>query len=149
MKDLQVSDFGKDHWSLLAYIETLCVDSRVKGVGEIDKRRLRCNEKRHPVHAVNMNIANVRWKGDYGTRLSGFFRDSGTTNKKRQIRSHDDWDCLEDFERLGLIEIMSEVNGFVRLTDKGLSLALRVREWKAKGGHFGTFKYAEPEGAIR
>lgn len=145
MKNLQISDFGKDHWSLLAYIETLCVDANnARGVGEIDKRRVRCNEKTHPMLAVNRNIAGVKWKGEYGTRLSGFWRESGTTNKKRQIKSHDDWDCLDDFERLGLVEILSVANGFVRLTDKGIAVAGKVREWKAKGGQFGTFKYAEP-----
>lgn len=32
--------FGKDHWSLLAYVETCCVDGQ-DGIGTLDRRRLR------------------------------------------------------------------------------------------------------------
>ena len=147
-KAIEMSDFGKDHWSLLAYVETLCVDSHVgKGVGTIDKRRIRCNQKRHPMHAVNANFGVTGWNADYGTRLSGFFLEGEKRDLGRRLIEHDDWDCLDDLERTGLIEILSEANGFVRLTDKGIAVAGRIREWKAKGGHFATFQHSEPVGA--
>ena len=34
-----VQKFGKDHWSMFAYIETLCVDG-VSGVGTIHSNRV-------------------------------------------------------------------------------------------------------------
>lgn len=139
--ELSGSDFGKDHWSLLAYVETLCVDSS-KGVGEIDKRRVRANESTHPLHAVNRSSVG-KWNTDWGTRLSGYFLDKGV-DLKRRIDEHDDWDCLNDLEEAGLINIISEANGFVKMTDKGMSVASRIREWKTKGGMFATFKYEEP-----
>jgi hypothetical protein len=114
------------------------------GVGEIDKRRMRCNEKTHPVHAVNANISVGKWKSDYGTRLQGYFLEGEKRDLSRRLDEHDDWDCLDDLEEAGLLEVMSEVNGFVILSAKGIAVAGRIREWKAKGGSFGTFKYEEP-----
>lgn len=143
-KAIPAKDFGKDHWSLMAYVETLCVDSSKGGVGEIDKRRIRCNPRRHPLHAVNRNFGVTGWKGEYGTRLAGFWTNAGLTNLKRQMKSHDDWDCLDDLEAAGLIEILSEANGYVKLTDKGLTVGGLIRAWKAKGGMFATFQYSEP-----
>jgi hypothetical protein len=133
MRRVQMSEFGNDHWSLLAYVETLCVDSRGNGIGEIDKRRLSCNPKRHPVHAVN-EASGVRWKDDYSTRLA---------EGAKPVLGHDDWDCLDDLEAEGLIEIMSEANGFVVLSDRGRELASRIRAHKSKGGSFSTFRPSE------
>jgi hypothetical protein len=141
MHQVNVSDFGKDHWSLLAYVETLCVDSGENGVGEIDKRRLRCNPKRHPVHAVN-EARTGGWKDDYSTRLSGYFLPNGKNDKSRMVYSHDDWDCLDDLEGAGMLEVMSEVNGFVILSDRGREMVARIRAHKSKGGVFATFNPA-------
>ena len=41
-----VSQFGKDHWSTFAYIETRCVDRK----GRLEKRNMRCDVDRHPGH---------------------------------------------------------------------------------------------------
>lgn len=87
----------------------------------------------------------VGWKKEYGTRLSGFFLKGDKRNGKRLLGSHDDWDCMDDLEKEGLIEVVSEANGFVKLTDKGFGVAARLREWKARGGMFATFSYTEPK----
>lgn len=143
MKKVNVTDFGKDHWSLLAYIETLCVDSGKGGIGEIDKLRVRCNPKRHPLHAVSSGLGPRTWKPEYGTRLTGFWKDDKTTDPKRQLKSHDDWDCLYDLEMAGLLAIISEVNGFVRLTRRGIRMTAEVRAHKAQGGVFATFRWVD------
>ncbi len=132
MRRVKMSEFGKDHWSLLAYVETLCVDGRGNGVGEIDKRRLSCNPKRHPVHAVNEGMC--KWKDDYSSRLA---------DGAAPVPGHDDWDCLDDLEAAKLLEIMSEVNGFVILSDRGREMAGRIRAHKSKGGSFANFSPAE------
>lgn len=143
---IKVTDFGKDHFSLLAYIETLCVDSSRGGIGELDKRRIRCNPRRHPLHSVANQFGGPHgWKKEWGTRLSGFFLKGDKRDEKRRLGSHDDWDCMDDLEKAGLIEIISEANGYVKLTDKGIVVAGRLREWKAKGGVFATFSYTEPK----
>jgi len=143
MKTVPIEDFGKDHWSLLAYVETLCVDSHKDGVGEIDKRRIRTNGKTHPLHAVNRHIVGD-WSPEYGTRLAGYWDSMGKVVPERQIWPHDDWDCLNDLEAAGLIEVMSEANGFVLMTEKGLKVAAALRAYKTKGGMFSGFRWADP-----
>ena len=146
MKTVTPKDFGKDHNSLLAYIETLQVDTSTPGVGTLDKRRVRCNPKRHPLQAVNMNANSAcsGWEPSYGTRLAGYWDEKGVVNPKEMIEDHDDWDCMDDLEAAGMVEIISLANGFVRLTDKGLQVAALLRAWKAKGGYFSTFRHQEP-----
>jgi len=138
---VKVSDFGKDHWSLLAHIETLCVDARVKGVGEIDKRRVRCNMSRHPL----LNVNGFKWNPDWGTRLANYWKKDGSTNYRRIIPKHDDWDCLDDLEAAKLVEILSIINGFVKMTEKGLRVSAELRAFKATGGVFADFRWADPQ----
>jgi len=42
--------WGKDHWSIFAYIETLCVD----GDGTVDPRRMRRDGKMYPTRLKGM-----------------------------------------------------------------------------------------------
>lgn len=118
--------WGKDHWSTLAYIETICVDYK----GTIDFRRMRIHEDRHPEYAVNYNRFRISGKS-YPTRLK-----NGALRK-----SHDDWDCVEDMAREGLIEIEGTgINPLLKLTEKGIEIAHRLREFKIKGGNFTDFR---------
>lgn len=140
MKHVPMSDWGKDHFSLLGYVETLCVDSINKGVGTINYTRMRVNEKTHPPLAQNFAMNRTKWNSEYGTRLRGFWKADGTTtDPERQIKKHDDVDCLDDLEAEGLVEIISLVNGFVTLTDKGRKISGLLREHKSKGGYFSNF----------
>lgn len=140
---VSIDRYGKDHWSMLAYVETLCVDSPGSdGVGRIDLRRVRCNGATHQL--LNAN-ATVGWKPQYGTRLRGFFDFSGRANPDAaaaaglQIKDHDDWDCLDDLADAGLVDILSLVNGFVKMTPTGLDVSAQLRQHKATGGMFASF----------
>jgi hypothetical protein len=130
--------WGRDHASLLAYVESCTVNGVKKAkmpgearvVAELDKRRLRCNEKRHPMHAVNLNMTDLAsWKPTYGTRCAGDHVEA----------EHDDWDVLNDLESAGLVDVISEANAFVLLTAAGAVIASRIREHKAKGKQFREF----------
>jgi len=125
--NISIKDFGKDHWSTFAYIETLCVDSpNSEGVGVINGRRMRCDTDRHPLLVGGLySFADEK----YPTRL----------REGKELSNHDDWDCLEDLEREGLLEIISLINGFVKLTEKGIKIAGELRGHKARGGTFSTF----------
>lgn len=124
-----IADFGRDHWSTFAYIETLCVD----GVA-IDRRRMRCNPKRHP------ELAHTSWDRQYGTRLKGH-----TEHVPRSLPFHDDWDCVSDLIAAGLMKEIDPEPLF-ELTDKGLAIAAALRAHKARGGIFSTFNYqAKPD----
>lgn len=124
--------FGKDHWSLLAYVETLVVDQQ-----PIDRRRMRCNETTHPL--LKGAHTPSGWKPDYGTRLKGYFNAAPEQKASLQLPEHDDWDCLEDLEAAGLLEVATLTSGVVRLTPEGRRLANLLREHKEQGGVFATF----------
>ena len=138
-----VALFGKDHWSLLAYVETVCVDGK-GAVGSIVKSRLRGNEHTHPLLAVNARAAP--WRANYSTRLAGFFdfADRSDTDKAvqagLQLLGHDDWDCLDDLAAAGYLEILSMVNGFVRMLPLGQVTTALLRDFKTKGGQFADFR---------
>ncbi len=128
-----IGKFGKDHWSLLAFIECLCVDK--KGVVDPDaKLRMRCNEKTHLQHLVR---SRGGWKPEYGTRLKGFFE---IRDENLQLPGHDDWNCVEDLESAELIRnIGTGLNPIFELTIIGRGVANKLREHKANGGMFADF----------
>lgn len=134
---ISVEQFGKDHWSLLAYVETRCVDYK----GELDREHLRCNEKIRPMlKGYRTAGPGMGWKPEYGTRLKGYFEDR--TNKALKLEDHDDWDCLDDLEDAGYIEILSLVNGWVTLTKLGSEVSSKLRLHKAQGKMFADFTLA-------
>ena len=138
--------FGKDHWSLLAYVEHCCVNSR-DGIGAIDYRRVRCNPARHPTQC-GVYSQDIPWKVSFSTRLAGFgaFPEHADTQAAiaagLQVQDHDDWDCLEDLEAAGYIEVVSMANGRISMTSRGNAIAAQLRSHKTSGGLFGTFKPA-------
>lgn len=121
--------WGKDHYSLLAYAECRAVDNR----GVLDYRHMRLNEKRHAPYG-RPYMQDCKWRPNYGTRLKNFDKEPSD-----QLEWHDDFDCLEDLEREGLVQAGTLVSQFVALTEKGLALASELRTWKAKGGNFAGF----------
>jgi len=131
-----VHKFGKDHWSLLAYVECCCVDGR-DGVGALDHARMR---SKHGKSSVGC------WKPQYSTRLKGFFEYEHRADPQAAIAAgfmlsdHDDFDCLVDLESAGLLEILSSTNRLVKLTPAGIAVAAEIRQHKAGGAHFATFK---------
>lgn len=133
-----VSEWGKDHWSTLAYIETVCVDSvTTKGIGSIVFDRMRVDRHRHPMligrrQAVSFSGVRDNEK-NYPTRL----------RNDRELHDHDDWDCLDDMEKAGLVEVISQANGRVRMTDAGLAMAAKLRAHKARGGKYADFDPAK------
>ena len=115
-----LNDFGKDHWSTFAYAECCCVDLK----GRLDLRRLRMNSNKRPVGNGGT------WQPSYGSFVKG-----------ERDPEHDDWDCLEDLEAEGLIEMVGTmVNPAVTLTERGYEIAGLLRKHKANGGQFGTFE---------
>lgn len=130
-----MKQFGKDHWSTFAYIETRCVDYK----GVLDRAHMRCNENRHPGLC---DFRKPTWNPQHGTRLYGYFEDRN--NPDLSIAEHDDWDCVDDLEAAGLIEIGGTgIHPVFTLTELGNKIASQLRIHKSKGNHFATFV---PEG---
>jgi hypothetical protein len=123
--------FGKDHWSTFAYIETRCVD--YKGVP--DRAHMRCNENNHPGLC---DFRTPKWNPEHGTRLHGYFEDRN--NPDLFVAGHDDWDCADDLEEAGLIEIGGTgIHPIFKMTELGNKIAAQIRAHKASGKMFATF----------
>lgn len=136
-----IEHFGKDHWSLLAYVECRCVGND----GVVDHQHLRINPERHV--PINRPRNPNNWEPKYGTRLKGYFLATlfgmDITDHSRKIEWHDDWDCMEDLEGAGLVKTGTYISGIVRLTEKGQKIASQIRDHKARGGAFATFELKE------
>jgi len=118
---IEVKDWGKDHWSTFAYIETRIVDFS----GVPNKEHLRCNLKLHPQYGHRGGCASK-----YPTRL-----------REGVAVDHDDWSCLDDAVEAGLLETVGTgLFPVYKLTDAGLKLAAELRTHKASGGAFSNFR---------
>ena len=126
--------FGKDHWSLLAYIETRCVD--YKGVLDIAHLRVR----NPAIGSPRMPFSRPEWKPEYGTRLSGYFKEDGTKDESRQIKNHDDLDCADELEEAGYLKnIGTGLNPAYQMTKLGSQVASLLRQHKTDGKHYASF----------
>ena len=136
-EEITIEKFGKDHWSLFAYIETRTVDYN----GILDKSHLRI--KNDVVRNSTPYPINVYWKPEYGTKLKGYF---DKKDKKLQLPNHDDLDCFDDLKKAGLIKNMGTgfnpvLNHPAELTKFGISVASKLRNHKANGGYFSNFNH--------
>lgn len=120
---IPMEQWGKDHWSTFAYIETRTVDYR--GVPEI--QHMRCDGDRHP------QFDHMTRRGMGGTKYP-------TIYKGGKLQDHDDWDCLDDCELLGLLENKGTgLHRVYKLTALGRLLAAQLRAHKAAGFQFHDF----------
>jgi len=122
---IPVEMWGKDHWSLLAYIETCCVDQN----GHFELTRIRVNPYTHPMLAVG-KLSARKWASNYNTVL----------NDGSDIPNHDDIDCLHDLEDVGMIYIKSFVNGFAALSPLGIVISAQLRAHNIVGNNYKDFK---------
>jgi len=119
-KPIAMSQWGKDHWSTLAYIECRCVDHG----GVPDRRHMRANPELHP------QFAHIAWEDDIPTRRKG----------GKLKHNHDDWSCVDDMVAEGLVRWLGTgMNPVFKLTERGLAVCTAIRKHKASGGNFAGF----------
>lgn len=108
MKIIPLRRFGKDHWSLLLYIESRCVD----GNGKLESRCLR-------------DRSRPGWVGSYAT----------IAKSGQKISGHDDWNCIIDLEAAGLIRAIESLDSAAafQITPEGWKLVSRLRQNRAAG----------------
>lgn len=101
--------WGKDHWTTFAYVETRWVDHR----GMISHDQMRCDRQRHPMfysakkrcHMFGTDADGAK----YPTRLKTEEPGEDGTWGSVELPGHDDYNCLDDAIREGLIEAVMPV----------------------------------------
>lgn len=120
---MKESQFGKDHWSTLLFLETQIVDKQFP----IDLNRLRINSNKRPFR----NCSPFGWKDNYSTILK---------NGEQEI-GHDDIDVVNDLEDFGYLKNNgTNINIYPRLTDKGHAISSALRKHIANGGSTKSFR---------
>ena len=128
-----MNNWGKDHWSLLAYFETIAVDYD----GKVDVRRIRINSTKRGYS--NGNITSLQdWQDTWGTRMKGgYIPDT----------QHDDIDVMNELEEAGLVKnVFTEMNPIIEITEKGREVVGKIRKHKSNGGVFGNFSLTNNKG---
>ena len=133
METNKIQQFGKDHWSLFAYIGTRVSDYG----GRLDLVHLRI---KNPVLQQN-RLGTMMWKPEYGTRLKGYWNKDGSTNQSLLILDHDDYDCLDDLEEAELIKSFGTgLNPVYKLTKFGAEVHSKLLLHKQAKKNFSDFE---------
>lgn len=132
-----VADWGQDHWSTFAYLETRAVD----GKGIIENSKMRCNARLHREFMHEGPFGLIHDGAKYPTLLAGGVK----------LESHDDWSCLEDMVAARLVKVFYRRKFYckafghseakVEFTNAGLVMAAALRRHKGRGGNFRDFCY--------
>lgn len=125
-KSVPISRWGKDHWSTLAYLETIAVDHGPAAAPY--RERMRCDPDIHP----HMENQGNRFDpgARYPTRLAG----------GEELPGHDDWSCLEDAVTEGLlVDAGTGARPAYKFTPLGLRVIAKLRAHKQGGGNYGDF----------
>lgn len=123
------SSFGKDHFSVLAYAETRCVDFKA----QVDPNHLRTNLERTTITQMRRTNPGK----NYPSNIRGGI-----------VQNHDDWDCLGDLIAADWLTAsfgagsseQQAATGTYSLTPSGAAMAARLRAHKAAGGNFAGFE---------
>jgi hypothetical protein len=130
--------WGKNHWSLLAYIETVMVDMGGFHVGfdphmSQNRRNYRIMQEMNPrpKRAKSSNSMGLVMKDEWSTIL----------NNGQKVIGHDDWCSLQDLANEGLLTAEAfEPKDMLHLSEKGRAIADRLRAHKSAGGNFAAFR---------
>jgi len=147
--------FGKDHWSTLAYIETVMVDANGRGFQVGLDARMRSNRHNHRVMFQECRRPYRPSGGGIGITMPTITREQGTILKDgRLVPGHDDWQCVQDFANLGYFEAVVyprrtkrtvigaddvQPGVYLHLSPKGRAVLAQLRDFKASGGNFKDF----------
>lgn len=132
--------WGKDHWSTLAYVETVAVECQGFQVGS--DSRMRSNRRNFRVMQAcprprrpGPRAAGIVMSDGHGTRLK-----DGTL-----VDGHDDWNCLQDLAEAGLFTLAAsgvEPGVTLHLSAKGQAWCAALRAHKQNGGMYSNVNIA-------
>lgn len=141
LNHIPLHKWGKDHWSLLAYVESVSVECGGFEVGYDARMRHNAN------NFAFMNMKNPEPKRQNRPTMQGPVMDERYATRLNDGTiapdAHDDWMCVVDMASAGLFTVSSEdvqPGAILSLSDKGFSLCSSLRKHKAQGGQFANFK---------
>jgi hypothetical protein len=138
--------FGKDHWSTLAYAETVMVECGGFQIGfDVRMRQNRRNYRvmremcRKPKRARQGPDCGCMWEPKYSTVLAD----------KSVVEGHDDWSCIQDCAEAGFFTVGEQIaradrvepGVILHLSPLGRATVEGIRAHKAAGGNFGNFRF--------
>jgi hypothetical protein len=131
--------FGRDHWSTLAYVESVMTDCAGFQMGNDPRMRANrrnyrvMNEVPRPKRVKNLSVTNHPMMPDDGSRL----------NDGQVVRGHDDWNCIEDFAALGFFDVSAgalDAGVTLKFSALGKTVAAALRQHKQDGGQLEQFR---------
>lgn len=142
-----MAQWGKDHWSTLAYVETIMVDCGGFQVGtdprmKSNRRHFRIMQEGcpRPRRVKPIAAAGMVMRPEHATVLK-----DGSL-----VDNHDDWMCLQDMAQCGLFKakigevVLSaediEPGVHLQLSELGQRLTAQLRQHKANEGQWSTFE---------
>lgn len=159
--------FGRDHWSTLAYVETVCVERHFFVIQRDPRMRTDSHNRRI------WDFRSDAWKIGFHNAVLGHKIEGSRLIDGRCVPCHDDWDCIQDMAHAGYFKgdaraypfrsmriprdrearkstrdfLLSQIdeNGVdlgahIRLLPRGFQVAAALRQHKAQGGNFATFR---------
>ena len=135
---IAMNRWSKDHWSTLAYLETVMVDCGGFQVGS--DPRMRSNRRHFRVmheecprpKRATRGAGGVAMNAEHGTRL----------NDGCVVANHDDWMCVQDMAAAGLFTVGADEvqpGQTLHLSSRGQDVVAALRAHKAAGGNFAQF----------
>lgn len=131
--------WSKDHWSTLAYIESVSADVGGFEIGR-DARMRSC---RRNFRVMSQECPSPKRPGPQSHGVVMKREHSTRLNDDTSVEGHDDWHCIQDLAREGLFEQgpeQIEPGVMLQLNEKGFSVTSALRKHKAEGGNFAGFQ---------
>ncbi len=135
---VNIANWSKDHWSTLAYIETVMVECGGFQIG-LDCR-MRSNRRNFRV--MHEQCPRPKRAKQDGTRAVCMDPKYTSRVKNSTTVDHDDWCCIQDMAvaelfTVGVEQIQPGV--VLHLSEAGKAMIAALRAHKATGGQFAAF----------
>ena len=135
---IPIEYWGRDHWSLLAYIGSVMIEVAGFQVGFDERMRQNrrnyrvmmeeCKKPKRISRIAPSGIVGCMWKPEYTSRLNNGISEN-----------HDDWSCVQDMVHFGILKGKCQPNEILHFTRKGRSLYNKLIKHKQTGGQFSNF----------
>lgn len=143
---IPMSHWGKDHWSTLAYAETVMTDCGGFQVGVDGRMR----SGRRNFRVMTQGCPKPKRAGG-GAAAPAVVMEPGHSTKLKDgqcVTGHDDWSCIQDMAAEGLFNCGPddvEPGVILSLSDKGTKILNALREFKRGGGQYAAFRWPVKE----